>query len=373
MNTHALLKDVCDIVQGGRHGLSGNHFVNAGYPAFGAGGMNGYLESFEFERQAVVLSSIGARCGKCFYAEGRWSSLANTQVILPDPDQVDVRFLWFQLNDESRWPRSGSAQPFIKPSDVKAHRIYLPSLPEQRRIAAILDQAEALRAKRRAALAKLDTLAQGIFIEMFGDQVSNPMGWPLETLGKFIVNGPQNGLYKPADQYGEGTPILRIDGFYSGRLTNAKGLKRVRLGCEEKQTYALAENDIVINRVNSPEYLGKCAVIPALSETTVFESNMMRLAVDSSLLHPKYLVVALQGPSIRGQIKTRAKHAINQSSINQKDVQGFTLPMPPIDLQHRFSDRLSKLESVAKCFHESLSQLNALFSSLQHRAFRGEL
>ena len=170
----AQLQEFCRIIQGGRLGLSGNDFVSTGFPAFGAGGMNGFLSEYEFEETAIVLSSIGARCGKCFYAQGKWTSLANTQLIFPDPSRADPKFLWFQLNDEKRWYRSGTGQPFIKPSDVKAHRVFLQPLPEQRRIAAILDRADALRAQRRAALAKLDTLTQSIFLDMFGQPKDNP-------------------------------------------------------------------------------------------------------------------------------------------------------------------------------------------------------
>ena len=102
MTTFQILEQFCEIVQGGRHKLSGNDFVKSGYPAYGAGGMNGYLATFEFDESAVILSSIGARCGKCFYVEGRWSSLANTQVIFPDKNECDAKFLWYQLNDEKR-------------------------------------------------------------------------------------------------------------------------------------------------------------------------------------------------------------------------------------------------------------------------------
>ena len=93
------LQEFCRIIQGGRSGLSGNDFVPEGVPAYGAGGLNGYLPTHEFDEPAVILSSIGARCGKCFYAEGKWASLANTQLIFPDTTKADVRFLWIQLND----------------------------------------------------------------------------------------------------------------------------------------------------------------------------------------------------------------------------------------------------------------------------------
>lgn len=141
-----VLSDFCQIIQGGRLKLSGNDFVTQGFPAYGAGGLNGHLDIAEFDCEAVILSAIGARCGKCFHVSGQWTSLANTQVIIPDPVRADTRFLWHQLNDEKRWPRSGTGQPFIKPSDVKGHKVYLPPLEEQRRIAAILDKGESIKA-----------------------------------------------------------------------------------------------------------------------------------------------------------------------------------------------------------------------------------
>jgi restriction endonuclease S subunit len=141
------------------------------------------LPEYEFEEPAVVLSSIGARCGKCFYAEGKWASLANTLLIFPDRALTDCRFLWYQLNDERRWARSGTGQPFIKPSDVKKHRVVLPPLSEQRRIVEILDQADALRAKRAEADVKVRRILPTIFIEMFGDPILNSKQWPLEALG----------------------------------------------------------------------------------------------------------------------------------------------------------------------------------------------
>ena len=165
------LSSIAEITQGGRLKLSGNHFVEDGFPAYGAGGLNGYLEVAEFNRPAIILSSIGARCGKCFYVEGEWTSLANTQLIFPDLSRVDAKYLWYQINDEASWIRSGTAQPFIKPSNVKGRRVRLPPLAEQRRIAAILDKADALRAKRREAIAKLDQLLQSVFLDMFGDPV----------------------------------------------------------------------------------------------------------------------------------------------------------------------------------------------------------
>ncbi len=172
------LDSICRIVQGGQHKQSGKHFVEeGGFPAYGAGGHNGNFPSYEFDESAIVLSAIGARCGKCFQPNGKWSSLANTSVLFPDAGQADNRFLWYQLNDEASWHRSGTAQPYIKSSDIKGRKVYLPPIAEQKRIAGILDAADALRAKRREFLAQLDTFLQSTFLDMFGDPIEK--GWEM--------------------------------------------------------------------------------------------------------------------------------------------------------------------------------------------------
>jgi type I restriction enzyme S subunit len=260
-----------------------------------------------------------------------------------------------------------------RPEHVGKIKIPLPRLSEQRRIAELLDRAEVLRAKRRAVLAHLDTLTQSIFLDLFGDPATNPKGWPRVELGELIVAGPQNGIYKPSSDYGSGVPILRIDAFYDGAVTKLATLKRVRISGEEGDLYGLNSDDIVVNRVNSMEYLGKCALIPRLDERTVFESNMMRFGVDRTRVEPRYVVQFLQSKFIKGQILTAAKHAVNQSSINQQDIKSFRINIPPIPHQHEFVRLVQMVQKTEAAHLASLNKLDALFCALQHRAFRGEL
>jgi type I restriction enzyme, S subunit len=299
-------------------------------------------------------------------------------IIRPRNDTHDPRWLTYTLNTPSCRQQiagfaTGTTRSRISRSNLGKVKIPVLPLPEQRRIAEVLDRAEALRAKRRAALAQLDTLTQSIFLDLFGDPACNPMGWPRTRLGDLIIVGPQNGLYKPSTDYGSGTPILRIDAFYDGAVTKLGILKRVRLSDKERELYELRSDDIVVNRVNSMEYLGKSALIPKLDEPTVFESNMMRFEVDRQRVEPRYAVEFLQSMFVKGQILTAAKHAVNQSSINQQDVQDFRINVPPIKVQREFTRSVASVEKLGATQHASLSELDALFAVLQHRAFRGEL
>lgn len=315
----------------------------------------------------VIVFGDHTRCFKfvdfpfCMGADG-------VKVLRPKTD-TDEKYLFHYLR-QLRLHDGGYDRHF---KYLKRAEIPLPPLSEQRRIAEVLDRAEALRAKRRAALAQLDALTQSLFLDLFGDPATNPKRWPVRRLGELIVDGPQNGLYKPSTDYGSGTPILRIDAFYDGAVTDISALKRVRLSEVEKRGFRLTENDVVINRVNSLEYLGKCALIPKLPEETVFESNMMRMRFNSETTHPRFVVQFLQSGFAKSQIQMRAKHAVNQASINQQDVSGFRTGVPPLSLQREFARRVTAVEKLKTAQRASLAELDALFATLQRRAFRGEL
>ena len=125
--------------------------------------------------------------------------------------------------------------------------------------------------------------------------------------------------------------------------------------------------------MNSLEYLGKSALIPHLDEPTVFESNMMRFGVDRDSVEPDYIVEFLQTAFVKAQILTAAKNAVNQSSINQQDVKGLRINVPPLSVQRDFVRGASAVERLKTTHLASLAELDALFAALQHRAFRGDL
>jgi type I restriction enzyme S subunit len=133
-----------------------------GFPAYSAAGQDGYVEFYEHEDEAVVVSAIGARCGKCFYAKGKWTAIKNTIIIRANPTVSDTSFLFYYLDDESKWPRSGSGQPFIGIGKAKQVSVPLPPLPEQRKIAHILQtvdhKLEAEEARKQALEALFKTL-----------------------------------------------------------------------------------------------------------------------------------------------------------------------------------------------------------------------
>ena len=260
----------------------------------------------------------------------------------------------------------------IRAEDLDNLLIPLPPLEEQKHIAAVLDKCTALIAKHKRMLEKYDTLVKSRFIEMFGDPATNPKGWKIIKLADSVITLPQNGMYKPQSDYVNnlsGTPILRIDGFYEGKISDWGSLKRLTCSNDDIKKYHLNEGDIVINRVNSIEYLGKCAHIQGLKETTVYESNMMRMHFDDNRFNPVYVTKLLCSNFIYGQILNHAKKAVNQASINQKDVLDFDLYLPPLPLQNDFATFVQQIDKSKFAVQKSLEKAETLYKSLMQKYF----
>jgi type I restriction enzyme S subunit len=120
------------------------------------------------------------------------------------------------------------------------------------------------------------------------------------------------------------------------------------------------------------EYLGKCALVKGIQETTLFESNMMRLRLDTEKVNPVYFVNYLLTPEAYAQILHNAKKAVNQASINQQDIKSLLVPIPPLQLQTKFTQIAHRYERLRAQQREALRQTENLFQSLLHAAFEGD-
>ena len=327
-----------------------------------------------------VLISWSASLG--VYIWNRGKALLNQHIFKVEFDKTDIDKQYFvfavryKLKEMGRKTHGATMKHIVK-KDFDATEIPYPPYEEQVEIATNLDKIFRIIESRNQELQLLDDLVSARFVEMFGDPFINTKNWKKEKIKDAVIVEPQNGMYKPQSDYvtdGSGTPILRIDGFYNGAVTDFSSLKRLLCDESEKKKYLLKENDIVINRVNSIEYLGKCAHISGLVEETVYESNMMRMHFDSERFDPIYVTHLLCSRFIYDQIVNHAKKAVNQASINQKDVLDFDIYQPPLELQNEFADfvRQTDKSKLALCsLHTFLTlyELHILSNNLTSEKF----
>lgn len=188
---------------------------------------------------------------------------------------------------------------------------------------------------------------------------------------------PQNGIYKSSTEYGSGTKIIRIDGFYDGRILDDYDYKRVRLNLDEIKKYKISIGDILVNRVNSMSHLGKCGLVRHLNEDTVFESNIMRIQVNEQYATPEYVSIYLSSKKGLSELTKNAKQAVNQASINQTDVSNALIPLPPVEEQNQIiqeiESRLSVCDKAEETITQSLQQAETLRQSILKKAFEGKL
>lgn len=237
----------------------------------------------------------------------------------------------------------------------------------------------------KTAQQQLKTYRQSVLKWAFEGKLTNenvkegelPKDWEIMKFGELFSESPQNGLYKSSTEYGEGTPIIRIDGFYDGVILDDYQIKKVKLTEEEINRYLISIGDILVNRVNSMPYLGKCGLVKHLNERTVFESNIMKIRVNKKIAIPEYISKFLTSKKGLSELRKNAKQAVNQASINQTDVSNVLIPLPQPKEQHRIvqeiESRLSVADKMEESIAQSLLQAEALRQSILKKAFSGEL
>ena len=207
---------------------------------------------------------------------------------------------------------------------------------------------------------------------MFGDPELGTMDAPVCTLGELITIGPQNGLYKAQSYYrtdGSGVPIVRVDSFYEGVVTDYASLKRLICSDTEIELYHLENDDLIFNRVNgSVEHVGKCARIQGVLEDTVFESNIMRVRTNPNVVDIRYLSTYLCSDIIRKQIKKVARVA-NQASVNQDNIRGLLVPLPSMERQKAYAALVDQSDKSKFAALQTLKEITDAQKALMKRIF----
>jgi type I restriction enzyme S subunit len=193
------------------------------------------------------------------------------------------------------------------------------------------------------------------------------MTWPYLRLESLIAE-TRNGLYKHADFYGRGTPILKMFNLQGGQL-NLNRVDRVELDPEELSAYQLESGDILMNRVNTPELVGKCAVIPADFGKAVFESKNIRIRLRGDLADSRFVACYLNSPLGRPSLCRGVKHAIGMATINNADVRNCSVPLPALKEQQRIVELLEQAEVLRRQRAEADALAERILPALFQKMF----
>lgn len=249
---------------------------------------------------------------------------------------------------------------------VKGVEVLLPPLEEQRRIADVLDRADALRAKRRAALAQLDTLTQSIFLDLFGDPATNSKGWPISRVGDLGKIGTGSTPSRAVDiNFGGEIPWVKTTEVNWGVICDTSE-KLTQEGLKSSHAKLYPKESLVVALYGQGKTRGKVAVL-GVDATTNQACGVLQ---PSKTYDTSFLFQQLRLSYQRLRDLGRGG---NQENLNLALLSNFKVVMPAIPLQREFAQRVACVESVKSVHTASLAELDSLFASLQHRAFRGEL
>jgi type I restriction enzyme S subunit len=299
-------------------------------------------------------------------------------ILRPSNSNLDPKYLyrWFSADFTQHTIRSfGNQTTNISNLNHKRtlnHKIPLPPLWEQKRIAGILDAADRLRAKRREALAQLDTLLQSTFLDLFGDPVTNPKGWEVKRFkdtNTTIQIGPFGSLLHREDYIQGGIPLINPMHIKGGQIKVGNEQTVSEEKASQLTNYRLQTGDVIMGRRGE---MGRCAIVTQNENLMLCGTGSLFLRSSSEEFTPLYLTRTLSNSSMIRKIESLCL-GVTMPNLNRTIMQNLNIPLPPLPLQQRFAAIVEQVEAQKTRMRAQLTELDTLFAALQQRAFIGEL
>ena len=334
------------------------------------------LRQYEVSDGDVLVTNMGTVGRACAVPAGTQRSIISSHLIKVslNRSRADPTYLCWMLNysplvvAQIRAKSHGAIMAGFNSSLLKSLQIPLPPLAEQKRIAGILDAADALRAKRREAFAQLDTLLQSTFLDMFGDPVTNPKGWNVVAFESIGNSRLEKMLDKGKEVGDRQFPYLANTNVQWGRfdLTALRTMDFSESDCEE---FKLEDGDLLICEGGE---VGRTAIWHGAHNRIYFQKALHRVRLDPTVAVPEYVFQFMWFMAKNGGFRDLTTSATIAHLAGVK-LKRLPCPRPPLKLQHRYAVIVKSVEQQKTSQRAHLADLDTLFASLQSRAFRGDL
>lgn len=320
----------------------------------------------------IIIAWDGANAGTCGY--GLSGAIGSTLALLStNREDIDADYAGAFLKTKFEYLQghcTGATIPHVNRKSLENIKIPLPPISVQKKITDALNKISGLIEKRKEQFGVLDKLAKDTFIDMFGDPVLNTMGWPIEKLEKHLKI--MGGFAFESKKYSTtGIPIIRIGNANSGvmRMENAVFYE------EDKNLtkYELFPQDIVITltgTVGKDDYGNVCVIT---NQYPKYYLNQRVAKLETFLtLNKVFLKYILLQPEIKRKL-TDVSRGVRQANISNKDIYNLLIPLPPIEIQNQFAERIVAIETQKSRLQDSLLVLDTIFKATIQKAFNGEL
>lgn len=363
--TEVVLGDICEFRYG--KSLPAAKRSGSGYPVFGSNGQVGAHSTTVTKAPAIVIGRKGS------FGEVHWSDqpcwpIDTTYFVDAAATDADLRWLFHRLRCLGLTELNRAAAiPGLNREDAYRKKLLLPPLEEQRRIAAILDKADQLRAKRRAALEHLDSLTQAIFFDMFGDPVVNPKGWPLVAIGDLgeVVTG-NTPPRANASLYGDFVEWVKSDNIDRRLPFVTTASERLSEAGVSSGRTAPPGSVLITCIAGSPNSIGNAA---ATDRTVAFNQQINAVVLFDNVDWRFALTLFRSAKRLVQAASTGGMKGL----VSKSRLQQVTVPLPPEALQNRFGEAWTSADRIRRGQQASARSTEDLFAALQSQAFRGEL
>ncbi len=379
--TKVKLSQIADIGWGDLS-VTKKSYVESGYTAYSATGADGFLPYFDYDQDGIVVSAIGANCGKIWRAHGKWSCIKNTMRIIIKDAPVSLDYLYYFLSDPKVFPKRGSGQPFISKEDARDIEIAYPPIDEQHKIVELLEDhlsrldaalADVKQAKLKAAQFRRSLLQAGLtgfFNNRPRNEVSGlPKNWRIKTLAD-VADWTSGGTPSSKDStlYGGNIPWIVIGDLTEGVVLETE--KTIsKKGLDSSSAKKLPVGTVMVAMYGAS--IGRTGVMG--KEMTTNQAIACGIPKNEEILG-KYLLYFLQ--SQKNEFIAAGKGGA-QPNISQGVVKSWKIPLPPIDEQLEIINEIdSQLERLAQANSATdilSKESNGLRRSLLQAAFTGQL
>jgi type I restriction enzyme, S subunit len=272
-----------------------------------------------------------------------------------------IRSFWRYFDTQKR----GATIQGINSGVLKTLNIPLPPLEIQMQIAKTLDAATELLNMYKQQLVELDNLIKSTFFDMFGDPVTNEKGWETGTIRDIVVE-VKYGTSRPATENGQYIYLRMNNITYDGQM-NYSSIKYIDLPDDEVEKYVVRKGDVLFNRTNSKELVGKTAVFKK-DVPMIIAGYIIRLRVNKKA-DPEFLSAILNSSYGKATLLGMCKAIVGQANINAQELQNIKIFIPPVKLQTRFASVITKIDEQKELAQRSINESQTLFDSLMSEYF----
>ncbi len=353
--------------------ISKNELIDDGkYLVYGANGVIGKSNKYTHENPTLMVTCRGATCGSLNISKPFSYINGNAMAFDSIDKNFDLMYLYYYLSSRGfNDAISGTAQPQITRENLKNIDVLELSLDQQKQIAKTLDKAQELIDLRKESIAKLDELAKSIFIDMFGDPVSNPKGWNIEKLENLVEKeknslktGPFGSSLKKEFYVQKGYKI------YGQEQVIADDFEYGDYYIDEKRfltlkNYAIKTNDVLISLVGS---FGKIAIVPEVFQEGIINPRLMKISFNCKVYNPVFFKYLFYSDSFKQQVQNHS-HGGTMGILNLTILKNLNYINPKIELQNKFAKTIEKIEEQKSLYKQELEKLEENFQALLQQSF----